>query len=219
VDGYSGYDGLPNVTLVGCWAHARRKFDEALKALPPSARAGKRVAAQEGLEFCNRLFALERELADVTPAERQAARLERGRPVLEEFHAWLERQAVCALPKSAFGQAVQYCLNQWSRLTAFLQDGRLELDNNRSERSIKAFVIGCKNWLFANTPRGARSSAIIYSIVETAKENGLNPFAYLTYLLDQLPNVDMGNPAALDDLLPWSANLPATCRVPGSPTA
>ncbi|MBE3578241.1 MAG: IS66 family transposase, partial [Limnochordales bacterium] len=201
VDGYSGYDGLPNVTLVGCWAHARRKFDEALKALPPSARAGKRVAAQEGLEFCNRLFALERELADVTPAERQAARLERSRPVLEEFHTWLERQAACALPKSAFGQAVQYCLNQWSKLTAFLQDGRLELDNNRSERSIKAFVIGRKNWLFANTPRGARSSAIIYSIVETAKENGLNPFAYLTYLLDRLLNVDIGNPAALDDLL------------------
>ena len=192
VDGYGGYDQLPNVTLVGCWAHARRKFDEALKALPASART-KPVAAREGLEFCNRLFAIERDLSGVTPEEWHAARLERSGPVLDEFHAWLEQQASYALQKSFFGQAVQYCLNQWEKLTAFLKDGRLELDNNRSERSIKPFVIGRKNWLFANTPRGARSSSIIYSVVETEKENGLNPFAYLTYLFEQLPNVDVTN--------------------------
>jgi len=220
VDGYSGYEGVPNVTLVGCWAHARRKFDEALQALPPSAaHPDKPVAAQVGLEFCNRLFAIERKLAQATPEERYAARLERSQPVLEEFHTWLERQAACTLPKSVLGQAVQYCLNQWTKLTAFLKDGRLELDNNRSERAIKQLVIGRKNWLFANTPRGARTSAIIYSIVVTAAENGLNPLAYLTYLLARLPNMDVGNPAALDDLLPWSANLPAACRMPATATA
>jgi len=94
-----------------------------------------------------------------------------------------------------------------------LLDGRLEIDNNRSERSIKPFVIGRKNWLFANTPRGARASAIIYSIIETAKENKLNPFTYLTYLFETLPNIDTNDPNALDDLLPWSPTLPTICRV------
>jgi len=97
-------------------------------------------------------------------------------------------------------------------------DGRLELDNNRSERAIKPFVIGRKNWLFANTPQGARSSATIYSLVETAKENGLNPLTYLTYLFEQLPNIDAKDPQALDRLLPWSDPVQARCRVPAKPT-
>lgn len=212
VDGYAGYNELPDVTLVGCWAHARRKFDEALKALPDPKRAAA-VAAREGLEFCNQLFAIERELKDATPEERYNTRLARSRPVLDAFLAWLKRHKSQVLPKSAFGQAINYCLNQWDKLTAFLQDGRLELDNNRSERSIKPFVIGRKNWLFANTPRGARASAITYSIVETAKENGLNPFHYLSYLFEKLPNLDTRDGNALDKLLPWSDSLPSVCRV------
>ncbi|AFV10867.1 putative IS66-like transposase [Thermacetogenium phaeum DSM 12270] len=212
VDGYDGYNGLSGVTLVGCWAHARRKFDEALKALPQDKR-NKAVAAREGLEFCNRLFAIERELKDKTPEERYQIRQGRSRPVLEDFLAWLKKQKAKVLPKSTFGQAVYYCLGQWDKLTAFLQDGRLEIDNNRSERSIKPFVIGRKNWLFANTPRGARASAIVYSIIETAKENGLNPFHYLTYLFEKLPNLDPQDEEALDRLLPWSETLPPTCRM------
>jgi len=93
------------------------------------------------------------------------------------------------LPKSAFGSAVDYCLNQWEKLNAYLLDGRLEVDNNRAERAIKPFVIGRKNWLFSNRPCGAKASAMIYSIVETAKENGINPYIYLTFLLEQLPNI------------------------------
>ncbi len=100
--------------------------------------------------------------------------------MLDEFLTWLQEQGEQVLPKSALGQAVSHCLNQWSKLTAFLEDGHLELDNNRSERSLKRFVIGQKNFLFANTPRGARASAVANSLVETAKENGLNPTAYLT---------------------------------------
>ena len=123
----------------------------------------------------------------------------------------LKTQKSRVLPKSSFGQAINYCLGQWDKLTAFLQDGRLELDNNRSERSIKPFVIGRKNWLFANTPRGAKASAITYSIIETAKENGLNPFQYLIYLFEQLPNLDTRDKDALDQLLPWSASLPPVC--------
>ncbi len=217
VDGYSAYEGLPEVTLSGCWAHARRKFDEALKALPHSARKDGPTAAEQGLKFCNSLFEIERDLRDATPEERKAARQERSKPVLDAFKTWLDDHASLALPKTVFGQAVTYCRNQWHKLVVFLQDGRLELDNNRSERSIKPFVIGRKNWLFANTPSGARASAIIYSIVETAKENGLQPFAYLTYLLEQLPRLRKAGESDLHALLPWSSTLPATCRIPKRP--
>ncbi|CAA7600787.1 zinc-finger binding domain of transposase IS66 [Acididesulfobacillus acetoxydans] len=131
VDGYGGYNGLPNVTLVGCWSHSRRKFNEALKALPPANRSAL-VAAKEGLEFCNRLFAIERDLKDATPEERFKNRLARSRPVLDAFLDWLYKQQAQVLPKSTFGRAIQYCLNQWDKLVAFLQEGRLEIDNNRS---------------------------------------------------------------------------------------
>jgi transposase len=213
VDGYAGYNGLSNVTLVGCWAHARRKFTEALKALPESASTSN-VKAKEGLAFCNQLFEIERKLKDVCPEERYKERLERSQPVLEAFSAWLREQTPRVLPKSALGQAIKYCRNQWERLEAFLKDGRLEIDNNRGERSIKPFVIGRKNWLFSNTAKGAKSSAIIYSIVETAKENGLNPFEYLNYLFTELPNIDTTDKSKLDQFLPWSSAIPKECKVP-----
>jgi len=213
VDGYAGYDDLPNITLVGCWAHARRKFDEALKALPSSASLGEPVTAKEGLDFCNQLYAIERDLKDSSPEKRYEQRIARSRPVLDAFSAWLDEQSLRVLPKSALGQAIMYCKNQWSRLEAFLLDGRLELDNNRSERTIKPFVIGRKNWLFSNTPRGAKASATIYSIIETAMENGLMPFEYLKYVFETLPNMDITEPSDLDRLLPWSKELPASCRL------
>ncbi|MCW3491714.1 IS66 family transposase [Dethiobacter alkaliphilus] len=212
VDGYAGYNGMSGVTLVGCLAHARRKFDEALKALPAEQRKAP-VAAQEGLDFCNQLFAIERELQDATPEERYKSRLEHSRPVLEAFSSWLKYQTPRVLPKSALGQAIAYCRNQWDKLSAFLKDGRLELDNNRGERSIKPFVIGRKNWLFSNTPKGAKASATIYSIIESAKVNGLNPYSYLVYLFEKLPNINITDPHALDELMPWSDSLPDTCRM------
>lgn len=212
VDGYAGYNDLPAVTLVGCWAHARRKFDEALKALPVDKRDTS-VVAKEGLAFCNQLFAIEREIHDAKPEERYKIRLERSRPILEAFSVWLKQQSTRVLPKSAFGQAITYCRNQWDKLEAFLNDGRLELDNNRSERSIKPVVIGRKNWLFANTSKGANASATIYSIVESAKGNGLNPYNYLQYLFEKLPNVDIQDQSIMDGLLPWSNTLPLNCRL------
>jgi transposase len=215
VDGYAGYNDLPDTTLVGCWAHARRKFTDSLKALPEAQRE-KAVVTQEGLAFCNQLYAIERKLKEASDQERYQARLEQSTPILEAFSEWLKTQAPRVLPKSTLGQAIQYCRNQWEKLTAFLQDGRLELDNNRSERSIKPFVIGRKNWLFANTQRGAAASATIYSVIETAKANNLNPFVYLSYLFEQLPNVDTNNPTVLDELLPWSPKLPDVCRIPNS---
>jgi transposase len=210
-DGYGGYNNLPNIILVGCWAHARRKFDEALKALPASQKNTPTVAG-EGLNFCNKLFTIERELQDVTPDERYQKRVEQSRPALDAFRDWLKYQTPRVLPKSALGQAIQYCRNQWDKLEGFMKDGRLEIDNNRSERSIKPFVIGRKNWLFANTTKGAGASATIYSVVETAKENGLNPFEYLKFLFEKMPNMDLEDKLAFDEILPWSKTLPEICK-------
>lgn len=204
---------VPDVILVGCWAHARRKFHDASTAVKPSdRRAGKRIAADEGLKLCNDLFKLEKEFADLTPDQRHAARQEKSAPKLGEIKEWLDKSAIEVLPKTATGLAIAYCLGQWTKLTAFLLDGRLEIDNNRAERSIKPFVIGRKNWLFTNTPNGANASATLYSIVETAKENGLIPFEYLKYLLERLPNLDTKDQAALNTLLPYSKDIPDCCR-------
>jgi hypothetical protein len=203
------------VILVGCWAHARRKFHDAATVVKAAdRRAGKRIAADEGLKLCNDLFELEKQFRDMTADERYAARREKSVPKIEEIKAWLDKSAIEVLPKTATGQAIAYCLNQWTKLTAFLLDGRLEIDNNRAERSVKPFVIGRKNWLFANTPIGATSSAILYSIVETAKENNLIPFEYIKYLLERLPNIDNNDQDAVDALLPWASALPTTSRKP-----
>ncbi|WP_127585699.1 IS66 family transposase, partial [Paenibacillus koleovorans] len=212
-DGYDGYDQVAGVRRVGCWAHARRKFFEAVQVLPKHVPAAGTIA-QQGLDFCNRLYAIERKAEGLPPEERHLIRQEQSRPVLDAFLVWLEEQQAKVLPKSQTGVAVNYCLNQWKRLIGYLSDGRLEIDNNRSERSIKPFVIGRKNWLFANTPKGAKASATIYSLVETAKENQLHPFYYLMYLLEKLPQLtDLHDEKALDALLPWSTSLPLTCRV------
>jgi len=207
VDGYAGYHEIPDVILAGCWGHVRRKFDEALKGLPASRRKTGGTKAQEALDQINRLFAIERELKGLSPEERLKARNLRSRPVVEEFRKWLGDVMAAILPKSLFGVAVKYALNQWEKLVRFLEDGRIEISNNRAERSIKPFVIGRKNWLFANTPKGAHASAIIYSIVETAKENLLDPYAYLTHLFEKLPNMDCNSIEALDQLLPWNVRL------------
>jgi len=192
------------VQVVGCWAHCRRKFDE---ALPKKDQVGSE--AMRGKQFCDRLFALEREYAKLSPDDyfevRRLARMERSKPEMEAFFAWAtERAEKDALPKTLLGQAVRYALNQRPWLERVLLDGRLELSNNRAERSIKPFVIGRKNWLFNNTPKGAGASAMIYSIVETAKENGLNPNDYLTTVLHKAPNLPVQE--STDALLPWSLN-------------
>jgi transposase len=218
-DGYSGYRKLQNVTVVGCWAHVRRKFTDALKSLADYNREGS--IAMQGKLFCDKLFALEREYAKLSPDEnctaRLAARLEKSKPVMDDFFAWA-RSANCLLPKSPTGKALLYAQNQQFYLEKVLLDGRLELSNNRAERSIKPFVIGRKNWLFSNTPGGAKASAAFYSIIETAKENNLKPFEYLEFIFRTVPNPDFGQqPDLLDQLLPW--NAPPTCRCAAKPGA
>ena len=207
-DGYQGYHKLPeNIRVVGCWAHARRKFDEALQTLPKEMQRD--APAVIGECYCPRLFKLEQAFAELTPEERYEKRLEQEKPVLDALLSWAnEMQAKTAL-KSALGRAIHYLLEQWPYLTRYLEDGRLELSNNRAERSIKPFVMGRKNWLFANMPGGVQASAMIYSLMETAKENGLDPYQYLLWILQTAPQLSETNKAWAESLLP--ANAPEEC--------
>ena len=203
-DGFAGYHNIENVTIVGCWAHVRRKFNDAFKVsgAPDS-------PAKIGLDYCNQLFALERKFADMSPEERFKAREEFSRPVALAFFSWAE--SVFVIPKTAICTAITYLLNQREWLMNVYLDGRLELSNNRGERSIKPFVMGRKNWLFSNSVNGVKASAIAFSIIETAKENGLIPFEYLKFLLETLPNTTTSK---IEQLMPWSDSLPASCRIP-----
>jgi len=212
-DGYEAYHSLGSgITVIGCWAHVRRKFDEALKALPERDREGS--SALRGKHYCDRLFMLEREFADLMPQERYEKRLELSKPVLDEFFAWVA--SLNAVPKSGIGIAAHYALSQKKYLDRYLMDGRLEISNNRAERSIKPFVIDRKNFLFANTPRGAKASAVMFSLIETAKENGLNPFTYLVYVFENAPNRNIRNdPNALQQFL--LAFVPSYIRAIGNP--
>ena len=208
-DGYAGYNGLgAQITRVGCFAHARRKFDETVKSLPAEAKEA--VSANIGLDFFNKLFELEKnyEKESLLPDERYKRRLEKSKPISDEFFSWASETN--ALPKSALGRALHYALGQRSYLENVYLDGRLELSNNRAERSIRLFVIGRNNWLFSAAPKGARASSVIYSVVQTAKENGLKPFEYLEYLFRVIPDSTHND---LKCLLPWSTHIPDSCRM------
>jgi len=202
-DGYDVYHSLKGVTVVGCWAHVRRKFNDAFKIskAPDS-------PAKIGLDYCNQLFALEKKFVDMSPDEKQKAREEHSIPVAKAFFAWAE--TVNVPPKLTITRALTYAKNQKQWLMNVFDDGRLEPSNNRAERSIKPFVMGRKNWLFCNSVNGAKASAVAFSIIETAKENGLKPFEYLNFLLETLPNAKISQ---LDDMLPWSDKLPPGCRM------
>lgn len=196
--------------MVGCWAHARRKFDEALSTLPQEKRKDSPAAIGEC--DCSQLFKLEQALAELTPEERYEKRLKQEKPVLDALLSWANEMQAKTAPKSALGKAIHYLLEQWPYLTRYLEDGRLELSNNRAERSIKPFVMGRKNWLFANTPGGAQASAVIYSLIETAKENGLDPYRYLLWILQNAPQLSETDAAWAEQFTP--ANAPQECKIP-----
>jgi transposase len=202
VDGYQGYEST-QATLAGCWAHARRKFKEAdIVQGKGKPKAGKATWA---ISHIKKLYRIEALIKDKTPVEKQVYRTEHATPLLEEYKTWLDKSILQVPPKSALGKALAYSLNQWPKLTRYLEDGHLNIDNNRAERAIKPFVIGRKNWLFSNTTSGANASSILYSIVETAKANNLVPFDYIHYLLKALSERDQQ--AELEDLLPWNVML------------
>ena len=207
-DGYPGYHSLPErIRVVGCWAHLRCKFDEAVKSLPKKDQSDS--AALQGQAYCSKLFFIEWEMQELPPEERYEQRLKRSKPVMDALLAWASTNR--AAPKSALGKELYYLEEQWPDLIRVLEDGRLELSNNLAERSMKPFVIGRKNFLFANTPHGAQSSAVIYSMIETAKANHLE-YRYLVWVLQSAPNLAVSGPGWAKRLLPEHA--PEECRAP-----
>lgn len=202
-DGYSAYKKLArkqtDIILVGCMAHARRKFREAFDALPKSKQL---VTSKPGqmLSLIRTLYAIEQRIKDKTPTEKCLSRQNDARPVMDKMKTWLENQVTKITPKSKLGEAIRYMQNQWVYLEHYLDSGLVDIDNNASERAIKPFVMGRKGWLFSDTVVGARSSAILYSLVETAKQNGHEPYAWLRHVLTLLPSMPKGSDVT--ELLP-----------------
>lgn len=184
-DGYSGYNGLSQMPGIlghaACWAHVRRKFVESTHGRKNTAAAHQMVA------LIRKLYQVERAAREKTPEERKAIRQVQAEPILNKIKTWLDEKVVQVLPKSPLGEAISYTLGLWSKLITYLEDGHIEIDNNKAENAIRPFVIGRKNFLFSGSPRGANASATMYTLVETAKANDLEPWAYLNYLFEKLP--------------------------------
>ncbi len=198
-DGYEGYAEIVRrngITHAGCWAHARRKFIEAQKVQPK----GKTGKADWALNQIRKLYGVEKQAKALEPETRHALRDQKSRPLIDQLRTWLDKSLAQVLPKSALGKALHYLDNQWPRLTRFLDDGLIPFDNNPAENAIRPFVVGRKNWLFSHTPSGAHASAAIYSLIETAKANGLSPYDYLQYVFAKLPALGDDE---LHKLLPW----------------
>ena len=193
-DGYAVYDGLHQVTNVGCWAHARRKFMDA-KKLQGKGNIGK---VDTALAKIQKLYGIESRLKGLSADERKAEREKCAKPILDELYEWLTTQRV--IESSSLGKAIKYTLGQWPKLIRYVDDGHLSIDNNRAERAIKPLVIGRKNWLFSSTPSGANASAMLYSIVETAKANGLILYDYMVKCMKELAKPEPD----IDALLPWN---------------
>ena len=195
-DGFSGYNKLGDIIRAGCWAHMQRKWREAM----PKGEIGKKSVAAQGYKFCNRLFALERKLEGLDDAERQAQRHEKALPIIEEYYAWIE---TITCPTGKLKDAVTYALNQKEYLCAFLDHGEIEISNNQVENAIRPVVMGRKGWLFSDTTDGAEATAIVYSLMETAKANNLRLEDYIQHLLTVLPGRFAVDPNSdIDDLLP-----------------
>ena len=184
-DGYDGYNALsrsPGILGHGaCWAHVRRRFVEATHGRKNTAAAHQMVA------LIHKLYQVERTARNKTPQEREAIRQKQTAPIMDKIKTWLDEKATKVLPKSPLGTAIAYTLNLWPNLITCLEDGHIEIDNNKAENAIRPFVIGRKGWLFSGSPRGAHASATLYTLVESAKANKLEPWAYLNYLFERLP--------------------------------
>ena len=207
-DGYAGYGQVTGAKRCGCWAHMRRKWRE---AMPKGATPATSKAAV-GYEYCNKLFAMERKFETFLPKTRQQARQAQEEPLLDVYWAWMEK--LDPAPGSKLEDAVVYARNQKTYLNEFLLHGEVDISNNIAENTIRPFVVGRKNWLFCDTPKGAEASAVVYTLVETAKANGLDPFRYLNYVLLNIRFLGQ-NPsnAELEQFLPWSENIQAECKL------
>ena len=204
-DGYSGYNKVSNAKRTACWAHIRRYLTD---AIPKGKQLDYTQPSVQGMMYINQLFHLE----DVIKAEHSSfdaikkARLEKEKPIVEGFLSWLDKQN--PVRGSRMDKAVTYIQNRRDYLMTYLEDGRCSFSNNLSENAIRPFTVGRKNWLFCDTPHGAQASAIVYTMVEMAKANGVNVYHYLTYLLEKLPDDSMSD-NELDQLAPWNEKVKA----------
>ena len=199
-DGYSAYDAVCaefEAILLGCMTHARRKFIEAKKSQPK----GKVGKADHAIAQIAKLYQIEKKAKALTAEARYQLRQKEAKPILDKLKLWLDKSLLTVAPKSKLGLALSYLSNQWLTLVRYLEHGDYPIDNNLAENAIRPFVIGRKNWLFSVSQAGAKASANIYSIIETAKANQLNPQRYLEKLLTELPNLE--DNAQMDGLLPW----------------
>lgn len=204
VDGYEGYNAAcikNGITRLGCWAHARRKFIEAQKAQPK----GKTGKADQALAYIQQLYRIEQFIKDKTADEKYQARQRQSQPILDKLKHWLDKSLTQVPPKTAFGKALYYLDSQWPRLINYVQCGDYPIDNNAAENAIRPFVIGRKNWLFSASQHGATASANLYGLIETAKANGLESYAYLKRVFTELPNATtLGQ---IENLLPWNVTI------------
>jgi len=215
--GFSGYlqtDGFPGyhifegenseVILLGCMAHARRKFHDALKALPKGGQK-KPGMVQMALSKIAKLYAIEKQIKHLNAEQRYLIRQEKSKLLLDDFKKWCDDKVSKTTKDSKLGVAIRYVINQWKYLIIYLEDGNLQIDNNTAEQRIKPFVIGRKNWVMNQNPRGAQASAVLYSLVQTAKANNLEPFAFLTHILTELPKLGRHyDEEALEQFMPWN---------------
>lgn len=200
-DDYSGYNAVARregIEHLSCAAHARRRFVEAKQAQSQN----KTGRADQAIAWFAKLYRIESELKNASDEQRLRGRQERSRPLLEAFKGWLDETLPHVTPKSKLGQALGYLRSVWPKLIRYTERGDLPIDNNACENAIRPFVIGRKGWLFADTPAGAHASAVIYSLIETAKANGQEPYAWLRYVLERLPMANTVD--AMEDLLPWN---------------
>jgi hypothetical protein len=201
-DGYSGYDSVTKdespIRRIGCWAHVRRKFVDALKSAP---RGGEGTVANEAVRLIKDLYEIEREAKDMDSDGRYRVRQDRALGKLTEMRTWLDKRLSDVLPKSMTGKALSYMDNEWEYLSRYIESGELSIDNNLAERAIRPFAIGRKNWMFSDTTHGAKASAALYSLIETAKANGVEPYAYLKHVFTEIPKA--GSDEGITALLPW----------------
>jgi len=201
VDGYEGYNAVcaqqPLVRL-GCWAHARRKFIETQSAQTND----KPSKAAHALEVIQQLYRIEQAAREKTPEERHALRQTQAQPIVDQLRQWLEKNIPRTPPQTLLGKALSYLHHQWPHLIRYLDNGRYPIDNNAAENAIRPFVIGRKNWLFSASQSGAKASANLYSLIETAKANGLEPYAYLRRVFSDLPAAQTVE--QVEALLPWN---------------
>jgi transposase len=214
-DGYQVYHKLekeePDIRIAGCWSHARRRFANVVKAL--GKESSKDTLAYSALRQIAVIYKLDNDLSDLDPDERVIQRQLIVKPQVEAFFAWIKEHQYEVPARSETGKGFTYCLNQEKYLKTFLENGYVPLDNNACEASIRSFCIGKRIWHLIDTVEGAKASAIIYSIAETAKANNLKPYQYFKYLLEQIPkHMDDKDTSFLNVLLPWSDDLPAECR-------